>query len=213
MMVEDELLNAAYDALLEMKSDKAKAAVEDCLKSGIAGTIILKTLGDAMLEVGRRFDARKLFLPQVVISGRIMDESSKIIFESLEGSDAEAIGEAGTIIIGTIEGDIHDLGKNIVATMLKTSGFEVIDLGKDIPAKKFIETAKERNANIIACSALMSSTMPFLRDVVELSDSDKFKILVGGAPVSQKYAEEIGADAYAEDALDAINVARELVAA
>ncbi|WP_440952290.1 cobalamin B12-binding domain-containing protein [Methanococcoides sp. FTZ1] len=212
-MVEDELLNAAYDALLEMKSDKAKAAVEDCLKNGIAGTTILKTLGDAMLEVGRRFDARKLFLPQVVISGRIMDESSKIIFESLEGSDADAIGEAGTIVIGTIEGDIHDLGKNIVATMLKTSGFNVIDLGKDIPAKKFIEAAKERNANIIACSALMSSTMPFLRDVVELSDSDKFKILVGGAPVSQKYAEEIGADAYAEDALDAINVARELVAA
>jgi methanogenic corrinoid protein MtbC1 len=212
-MSNDELLKTAYDALLEMKSDKAKAAVEDCLQNGIAGNIILKTLGDAMLEVGKRFDARKLFLPQVVISGRIMDESSKIIFDSLGGTDADTMGEAGTIVIGTIEGDIHDLGKNIVATMLKTSGFNVIDLGKDIPAKKFIETAKERNANIIACSALMSSTMPFLRDVVELSDSDKFKILVGGAPVSQKYADEIGADAYAKDALDAINVARKLVAA
>lgn len=212
-MTEKELLKKVNDSLLEINSDKTIAAIENCLENNINASTIIKSLADAMIEVGERFNQRKFFLPQVVLAAGIMEKSNKILVNALDISEVK---NAGKVIIGTIEGDIHDLGKNIVAVMLKTSGLEVIDLGKDVPVKKFLETAKENSADIVACSSLMSTTMPYLKDVVELRSSmgceEQFKIMVGGAPVSQVYADQIGADAYAEDAMDAVRVVQGLIA-
>lgn len=209
----EELLKSVYDSLLLINSDKTISAVNECLDNNIEASTVMKTLADAMIEVGERFNQRKFFLPQVILAAGIMEKSNKILIDALDVSETKC---AGKVVIGTIEGDIHDLGKNIVATMLKTAGMGVIDLGKDVPVKKFLEAAKDNSADIVACSSLMSTTMPYLKDVVELRSSmgceEEFKIMVGGAPVSQGYADQIGADAYAKDAMDAVRVAQKLIA-
>lgn len=213
-MTEETLLKKLKDALLGMDEEQTVETANECIDSGIEPSKVLHTMADAMIEVGIQFNERKLFLPQVIMAANIMEKANKVPIAALGESES---ANAGKIVIGTIEGDIHDLGKNIVAAMLKTAGFKVIDAGKDVSAKKLLETAVAEDADIIACSALMSSTMPYLKDVVELRNSmgyeDRFKVMMGGAPVNQQYADESGADAYAEDAMDAVKAAKELVAA
>lgn len=207
----DEYLQKAYDGILAINEAQTLEAVKACIDEGVDSSTIMGKLSGAMIEIGNRFDQRKLFLPQVILSAGIMGKANTLVIENL----GELAGESkGKVIIGTVEGDVHDLGKNIVAAMLKTVGFEVVDIGKDVPVKQFIDIGREKSAKIIACSALMSTTMPYMKDIVELRDAmaPGLKVMVGGAPVSKEYAEDIGADAYAADAKDAIQAAEALIA-
>jgi corrinoid protein of di/trimethylamine methyltransferase len=208
------ILEAPSKALLELNSEKTMTAVRDCIDSGCLPAEIIKSLAGGMIKIGEKFESREYFLPQLTLAAKIMAEANEFIAQNMVVDKSSGIG---TIVIGTIHGDIHDLGKNIVAGMLTSAGFEVHDLGRDVPISKFIDAAKEKDADIIACSALMSVTMPFMGELIKmLNDTgmgDKYKVLVGGAPLTQEYADQIGADGYAADAQEAINTSKKLISA
>ena len=193
-------------------------AVESA-KAALAGGAELQDLLDqgllpAMDEVGRRFESDEFFVPELLIAARAM----KGVMELITPLVAEAgVQLRGRIAIGTVRGDLHDIGKNLVAAMLEGGGFQVIDLGKDVPSDQFIRAVNESQAQIVALSALLTTTMPAMRaivqDIVEAKVRDRVKIIIGGAPVNQKYADEIGADGYAETASGAVTLARDLLGA
>lgn len=168
----------------------------------------------AMDEVGAKFKNGEIFVPEMLVAAKAMKNGVAVLKPLLSSGEA---GAAGKVIIGTVAGDLHDIGKNLVGMMLESSGFEVIDLGVDVPKEKFVE-AYEANpdAKIIGCSALLTTTMPALRETVALLNASSFrskvKIMVGGAPISAAFAEEIGADAYTEDAASCAQKAKELTA-
>lgn len=168
-----------------------------------------------MDEVGAKFKTGEIFVPEMLVAAKAMKNGVEVLKPHLASGDA---GAAGKVIIGTVAGDLHDIGKNLVAMMLESSGFEVIDLGVDVAKEKFVE-AFEANADarIICCSALLTTTMPALRDTVALLNSlpnrGNIKVMVGGAPISAEFAKEIGADAYTEDAASCAQKAKELTAA
>ena len=167
-----------------------------------------------MNEVGVRFERGKLFLPHVMMAADAMTAGVNALKDLMpEGS---ASSKMGVIVNGTVEGDVHDIGKSIVSTMLQSAGFEVHDIGRDVPIRNFIEKAKEVNADMIGLSALMATTLPGQRDVIELLKEeglrDKVKVMIGGAPATQAWADKIGADCYAENASEAVTKAKELLA-
>jgi len=182
------------------------------------GESVEKTLNEGLLAgiaiIGESFKKGEFFIPEVMVAARTMKEGMAVLRPLLVH---ENIKKQGTIILGTVSGDLHDIGKNLVAMMLEGAGFEIINLGIDIPTEQFIQAAKENKACIIAVSALLTTTMPKMKEVVHARDESgldgKIKILVGGAPVTQQYADEIGADGYAPDAASAMDTARELCAA
>jgi 5-methyltetrahydrofolate--homocysteine methyltransferase len=163
----------------------------------------------AMTEVGRRFESNEYFVPELLISARAMKTSLELIRPLLVARGDQPVGR---VAIGTVKGDLHDIGKNLVSAMLEGGGFEVIDLGVNVAPEKFIEAVKQRNANVIAMSALLTTTMPAMKTTIEAIKSagvrDKVRVLVGGAPVTQKYAEEIGADGFSDNAVGAVAAAR-----
>ena len=167
----------------------------------------------AMDEVGRRFQCNDYFVPELLISARAMKASLELIRPQLAARGDKPIGR---VAIGTVRGDLHDIGKNLVASLLEGGGFEVIDLGVNVPPEKFIDTVKEKNATIVAMSALLTTTMPAMRTTIEALKQagirEQVKVLIGGAPITQKYAEEIGADGYSEDAVGAVALAKRAVA-
>ena len=166
----------------------------------------------AITEVGDLFDKGKYFLPQLIAGAEAMKLSIGYLEPLLKvGKDSGA--KLPTIVIATVHGDIHDIGKNLVALMLKNYGFDVIDLGKDVPREEIIRVAKEKNASIIALSALMTTTMKEMKNVVDLAHENNLdsKIIIGGAVVTQDYADEIGADGYSSDAADAVRVVKQLL--
>jgi len=208
-------LEKLHEAVIEGDWKAAAAATEAAIAAGVAPlTIVTGCLVPAMDEVGRRFECEEYFVPEMLLSARAMKASMDILRPLLAASGAQP---AGRVVIGTVKGDLHDIGKNLVASMLEGGGFEVIDLGADVPAERFIEAVTQRNANVLALSALLTVTMPAMKTVVEAFNSaglrGKVKIMVGGAPVNQQYAESIGADGYGESAAAAVAVARRLVAA
>jgi methylmalonyl-CoA mutase cobalamin-binding domain/chain len=166
----------------------------------------------AMEEVGRLFEANEYFVPELLISARAMQESMKILNPLLKNSGVEKIGR---IAIGTVQGDFHDIGKNLVASMFEGGGFEVIDLGVDVSPEKFVAAAKEREGTIIAMSALLTTTMPQMKKVIEKLESDGLratsKVLVGGAPVTDEFARQIGADGYSDNASAAVTLAKRFI--
>ncbi len=166
----------------------------------------------AMDEVGRRFECEEYFVPELLLSGRAMKGSLELLRPLLAAQGAET---AGRVVIGTVKGDLHDIGKNLVSSMLEGGGFEVIDLGADVSPEKFAAAVKEREANIVCLSALLTVTMPSMKTTIEALKSagvrDRIKVLIGGAPVTQQYADEIGADGYGENATAAVSLARKLV--
>ena len=166
----------------------------------------------AMDEVGRRFECEEYFVPELLLSGRAMKGSLELLRPLLAAQGAES---AGRVVIGTVKGDLHDIGKNLVSSMLEGGGFEVIDLGADVSPEKFAAAVKEREANIVCLSALLTVTMPSMKTTIEALKSagvrDRIKVLIGGAPVTQQYADEIGADGYGENATAAVSLARKLV--
>ncbi len=214
-MSERELLDRIKQLLAEIEIDKVKEAVHEALKAGIPPLkIIEEGLAEGMRIVGERFERGEYFLAELVAAG----ETFKEILEELRPqllASGEVGRKLGKVVIGTVRGDLHDIGKNIVAIMLESAGFEVYDLGVDVPPEEFVKKAKEVDADIVAMSALLTTTMIEMRNVIEelkkAGIRDRVKVIVGGAPVTEEYAREIGADGYAEDAVKAVEVCKRLV--
>jgi len=211
---QENLLEKGYSSLVSIDEDGTMEVVREWLNMGFDPLTLLNKLADAMTEVGARFEKMEYYLPQVMIAADIMDAASKELASKMSAA-GETPTYKGTVVIGTIEGDIHDLGKNIVAGMLKASGFKVINLGRDVPVSKMVASAIENKADIVAGSALMTSTMPYLGDVVkrlhDMGVRDQCKVMIGGAPINQDYADKIGADAYADNALEAVEKATKML--
>ena len=182
------------------------------IAEGVAALTIVGCLVPAMDEVGRLFECEEYFVPEMLLSARAMKASMEIIRPLLAAAGDQPVGR---VVIGTVKGDLHDIGKNLVASMLEGGGFEVIDLGADVAPERFIEAAAARQANLVALSALLTVTMPSMKTTVDAFQAagmrDKVKIMVGGAPVTQQYADAIGADGYSESAGGAVALARKLV--
>ncbi len=206
-----ELLKELSDAVIDGNKDKSVELTNKLLDLGMNAKDILDNgLLPGMEVVGIRFRDNIIFVPQVLISARAM-KSSLALLEPLL-SKAELKG-SGTVIIGTVKGDIHDIGKNIVAMMLRSSGFSVIDLGIDTRAEKFLDAIKKENAEIVGMSALLTTTMGYMKTVIDRIKEENIlvKVMVGGAPISKAFADQIGADGYAKNATDAVKLAKSLI--
>jgi corrinoid protein of di/trimethylamine methyltransferase len=208
-------LQKLYDAILNGSFKVAREITQQALADGAdPSALVHDTMIPAMNEVGRRYEANEYFVPELLIAARAMKASLELIRPLLAERGAQPVGR---VVIGTVQGDLHDIGKNLVAAMLEGAGFEVVDLGVDVPAEKFIAAVKEKNATIVALSALLTTTMHAMKGVVESLNASglhgKVKVMIGGAPVTQKYADEIGADGYSSNANAAVALARKLVAA
>lgn len=208
-------IQEVYDLVEKGKAKVIANAVQEALDAGCDPTEILNDgMIKAMDAVGEKFKNGEIFVPEMLVAARAMKKGVEVLKPHLATG---AAGAAGKVIIGTVAGDLHDIGKNLVSMMLESAGFEVIDLGVDVPKEKFVE-AYEANPDtkIICCSALLTTTMPALKDAVALINEASFrpnvKVMVGGAPITQAFADEIGADAYTEDAASCAKKARELAA-
>jgi 5-methyltetrahydrofolate--homocysteine methyltransferase len=209
-----EDLKQLYDAIVDGQAGKAKTVTTNALAEGAEPQDILnKFMIPAMDEVGRRFETNEYFVPELLIAARAMKGALEIIKPKLVATGAKPIGK---VAIGTVKGDLHDIGKNLVAAMLEGGGFEIIDLGVDVTPEKFIGAVKDKGANVIALSALLTTTMPSMKTTIEgLKEAgirSQVKVMIGRAPVTQKYADEIGADGYSDNASAAVALARKLVA-
>ncbi len=188
----------------------AVALVQEALAGGMDAKATLGELIAGMAVVGERFKKNQVYIPEVLISARAMKKAMEVLGPKLAEDGVEPIGKA---VIGTVQGDLHDIGKNLVVMMLKGAGFEVIDLGVDIKPEAFVETVKTTGARIVGLSALLTTTMPAMESVIRaIKDSGlDVKTMIGGAPITKGYAEKIGADGYAADAASAVDVARSLL--
>jgi dimethylamine corrinoid protein len=214
-MSDRSALMAELEAAVEAGDEGiAAAAASSMLQAGAAPTDITGALSRAMARLGERFHRLDIFVPDLLIAADAFEAAMAVVEPALL---REARASTGTIVIGVVEGDIHTLGKDLVRVMLAADGFAVHDLGRDVSAAAFLDAALTRRADIIALSSLMTTTMERMKDVVDLLAArglrERFRVLVGGAPVTQAYAEEIGADGYAEDASEAAAAARRLLAA
>ena len=208
-------LQEIADVVINGKAKLIGGLVQEGLDEGNDPSAILNSMIDAMGVVGERFKNNEIFVPEMLVAARAMKKGVEVLKPHLASGSA---GAAGKVIIGTVAGDLHDIGKNLVAMMIESAGFEVIDLGVDVSSDKFIEAVRSNpDTKIVACSALLTTTMPALRDTVAaLNAADfrsKIKVMVGGAPITQEFADEIGADAYTPDAASAAAKAKELAAA
>ena len=207
------MANEVFDLVVRGKAKLVGAAVQEALDNGADPNELLASMISAMDEVGEKFKNNEIFVPEMLVSARAMKKGVEVLKPHLASGAAGALGK---VIIGTVAGDLHDIGKNLVAMMIESAGFEVIDLGVDVPKEKFVETYEANpDTKIIACSALLTTTMPALRETVELLNASPFrskiKVMVGGAPITQECADEVGADAYTEDAASCAQRAKELV--
>ena len=207
-------LKQLHDAVLNGDAKTAKSVTEQALAAGVAPLkLVQEYMVPAMGEVGRRFECNEYFVPELLLSARAMKGALELIRPLLVASGAQPVGR---VAIGTVKGDLHDIGKNLVAAMLEGGGYEVIDLGVNVTPEQFVKAVKEKGANIVAMSALLTTTMPSMRTTVDALKSagvrDQVKILIGGAPITQRYAEEIGADGFTESAAGAVNLAKKVVA-
>ncbi|MGB9607153.1 MAG: corrinoid protein [bacterium] len=208
-----DLLNALKEAVIVGNANAAKELTEKALAENIPPKKILdEALIPGMMVVGEKFKNNEYYVPEVLIAARAMYSALDLLRPILSKSDIEPVG---TVVIGTVKGDLHDIGKNLVRMMLEGGGFRVIDLGVDVAPEKFIEAIKENNAQILAMSALLTTTMPSMKVTIdalkEAGLREKVKVMVGGAPVTQQWADEIGADGYAPDAASAVDKAKELL--
>ena len=207
-------LQKLYDAILEGDAKGAKAATEEALAANVDPMeLVTKYMVPAMDEVGKRFECEEYFVPELLISARAMKGALALIRPLLAAQGTEPLGR---VAIGTVKGDLHDIGKNLVASMLEGGGFEVVDLGADVSPEKFVAAVQEKGVNIVCLSALLTVTMPAMKTTIAALRAagvrEKVKVLVGGAPVTSQYAAEIGADGYGENAISAVSLARKMVA-
>lgn len=214
-MSKEELFKKAKDSILEIDEDMAAEVLEEAKTEGVTALELLQEgFSIGMNEIGEKYARGEAFIPELVFAADVMKIATDAVEEELEAA-AEKAEKMGVIVLGTVDGDVHDIGKNLCVSMLKAKGFEVHDLGKEVPAKDFIEKAKEVNADIIASSALLTTTMPVQQDIENLLEQEglkgKIKTMVGGAPVTQEWADKIGASAYSGDALSCCDVALSLI--
>jgi 5-methyltetrahydrofolate--homocysteine methyltransferase len=211
----DEKLKAIYDSVVEGDNSSVQKNVQAALDGGNnAATVLNEGLIPAMAEVGRLFEEGEYFVPEMLISARAMKSAMAMLKPYLLKDDVKY---AGVVVLGTVKGDLHDIGKNLVGLMLEGAGFQVKDLGSDVSPEKYIQAVKEANANVIAMSALLTTTMVNMKATIdalkEAGLRDQVKVMVGGAPVTDNFAKQIGADGYAPDASRAVAVAKSLVKA
>ena len=203
-----------HDLVVRGKAKLVPAAVQETLDEGVEASKILDTMISAMDVVGENFKNGTIFVPEMLIAAKAMKKGVEVLKPHLASGAAGALGK---VIIGTVAGDLHDIGKNLVAMMIESAGFEVIDLGVDVPVEKFLSAYEENpDTKIVACSALLTTTMPALQETVTALNAAPWrknvKVMVGGAPITQEFADKIGADAYTPDAASAAKKAKELVA-
>jgi corrinoid protein of di/trimethylamine methyltransferase len=203
-----ELYNAILTGNAKQAEEVTKAAIA---AKADARELVQKYMIPAMDEVGKRFECNEYFVPELLIAARAMKISLELIAPLLAEAGAEP---AGRVVIGTVKGDLHDIGKNLVASMLEGGGFKVIDLGVDVPPERFVEVAEEKDGTIVAMSALLTTTMMVMKTVIQALDKagirQKTRVIIGGAPITQQYADEIGADGYSDNASAAVTLARKL---
>ncbi len=207
------MIKDIYDAVIEMEQERVESLVkEEIAAGGDVSKILNEGLIAAMDEVGRLFAEGEFFVPEMLQAAHAMKAGLDVLKPHLAKGDS---GNKGTIVIGTVKGDLHDIGKNLVAMMLEGAGFQVIDLGVDVDADKFLAAAAEKQADIICMSALLTTTMPGMEALIKTVREQglSYKTMVGGAPVTPAYARKIGADGYGEDAPGAVETARGLLSA
>lgn len=201
-----------FDAILTGNARKAEEVTKAALEAGIDPSDLLQNqMIPAMDEVGKRFECNEYFVPELLIGARAMKASLELLTPHLAESGAQP---AGRVVIGTVQGDLHDIGKNLVASMLEGGGFEVTDLGVDVTPEKFVEAAQEKDGTIVALSALLTTTMTVMKNIIDALNAagvrEKTRVMIGGAPITQQYADEIGADGYSDNASAAVALARKL---
>jgi len=208
----ETLIKEIYQGIMDGQHKDVEARVQSALQAGVSPKALLEEgMIAAMAEVGRLFEAGEYYVPEMLVSARAMQTGLAILKPHLKDADIKA---AGRVAIGTVKGDLHDIGKNLVAMMLEGAGFEIVDLGTDVSPEKFAEAA--RDVNLVALSALLTTTMPNMKAIIEavhaaIADR-KVKVIIGGAPVTEAFARQIGADGYAPDASRAVSVAKSLLA-
>jgi corrinoid protein of di/trimethylamine methyltransferase len=212
----EELYSKLKEAFLSFDFDGVKGMVREALSMGASpNDVIEKALRPAMEEAGRRFERGEFFLAELVVAGDLFKEVMDEILVPEIQKRGGSTRTLGTVVIGTVRGDLHDIGKSIVATMLRAAGFNVIDLGVDVPPEKFVEEAIRNKADIVAMSALLTTTMLEMKNVIEALKKagirDRVKVVVGGAAVTEDYARSIGADGYGKDAVEAVRVCKQLL--
>ena len=213
-MTKEQMFKELSDAVISCKKDVVEATVKKARSEGIEpAEIIEKGLSAGMNEVGILFERGKLFLPHVMLAANAMQGGVALLEADIPKETKSK--KLGVIVNGTVEGDVHDIGKSIVSTMLQASGFEVHDIGRDVPLQNFIDKIKETNADMVGLSALMTTTLPGQKEVIEMLKEqglrDRVKVMVGGAPATDAWAKKIGADCYAENASAAVAKAKELL--
>ncbi|MDP4176836.1 MAG: corrinoid protein [Bacillota bacterium] len=209
----EELLKALSKSVVDMDEEKTVEISNEVVeKEYDAYEAIDKGLSSGMEEAGKLFEEEEYFIPELLMCSDAMYAGLDILKPHIKVSEDE---NKYKVVIGVVEGDTHDIGKNLVKIMLETSGFEIIDLGRDVPPQKFVDTAKEAGAKIIVLSTLMTTTMEGMEKVIKILDSENirknYKVMVGGGPISQSFADKIGADGYSVNAADAVRLARRLV--
>ena len=210
-----ELLQGLRQGVIDGEADAVRGLAREALEAGVDP---LEAINDGLIpgitEVGRRFERKDYFLPELMMAADAMKHGMEVLEKALgaSGSRRQALA---TVVLGTVKGDIHDIGKSIVGTILSAHGFDVIDLGVDVAVTKFVDTATQRQAQVVAMSALLPTTMPVMKRVIdELTERgirDRFKVIVGGAPVTPEYARQIGADGYGDNAIAAVRLLHELL--
>ena len=202
------ILNEITENLQKGKAKLVKELTQNAIDEGVASKDILAALLDGMSVIGEKFKNNEIYVPEVLVAARAMNMGMQVIKPLLASDGVQAKGK---VCIGTVQGDLHDIGKNLVKMMLEGKGLEVVDLGTDVSPETFVQTAIEQNCQIICCSALLTTTMGVMEEVVkkatEAGIRDKVKIMIGGAPVNDDYAKKIGADAYTSDAASAADAA------
>jgi 5-methyltetrahydrofolate--homocysteine methyltransferase len=210
----EPILKEIYDGIIDADQDLVKEKVAAALAQGLgAGKILNEGMVPAMTEVGRLFEEGEYFVPEMLICARAMQAGMVVLKPAMVAANLQSVGR---VVAGTVKGDLHDIGKNLVCMMLEGAAFEIHDLGSDVTPQAFVDKVKEVNANMIAMSALLTTTMPNMKNTIELLKEaglrDKVKVMVGGAPLTTKYARDIGADGYAPDASRAVALAKTLLA-
>ena len=208
-------LNLLYEAILGGKQEQSVEVTNQAIAEGVEPQAIINGyMIKAMEEVGQRFQRGEAFVPNLLMAARAMKGSLDILKPLMKGDASTSLGK---VVIGTVKGDLHDIGKNLVASMLEGGGFEVINLGVDVGSEKFLAAVKENKADILWLSALLTTTMNYMKEVIDALQAagmrDEVKVMVGGAPVTNAFAQQVGADGYSEDASEAVAVARKLVSA
>ena len=213
MLKKEEILKKLTECIVDFNIEGIRGAAQEAMQENIpVHEAIMDGMSKGMKIVGDKFEAGEYFLSDLLMAGETMKAAMEVLDPYLKASPLQSIG---TVVIGTVKGDIHDIGKNIVATLLQSAGFKVCDLGTDVDSSRFIDTAQKEDADLVALSALLTVTMNHMKEVVdELKKTglkDKVKVIVGGAPITERFAKQIGADAYAEDAVSGVEMCKKIL--